>query len=116
MKRTKLSPKARLIRDTIRALLRLELAYMVEFYRLQGDAATLAHSYALDCSMSISSLGSSYASCVAWGSVTLSPSLGELNPSIAANNGRVFCPQAKKIIDKLRADFAALDTANSVAV
>lgn len=116
MKRIKLSPKARLIRDTIRALLRLELAYMVDFYRLQGDAATLAHSYALDCSMSISSLASSYASCVAWGSVTLSPNLGELNPKIIGNDERVFCPRVKKIIDKLRADFIGLDAANSVAV
>ena len=115
MKRAKLPPKARLIRDAIRALLRLELTYMVDFYRLQSDAAALAHSYVLDCSMSISSLGSSYASCVAWGSVTLSPNLGELNSSVTTNAGRVFCPQAKKIIDKLRADFATLDAANPAA-
>jgi len=115
MKRIKLSSKARLIRDAIRALHDLNLAYMVEFYRLQGDAATLAHSYALDCSTTISSLGSSYGCCVAWGSVTLSSALGELHPKIITENGRVFCPEAKKIVDKLRSDFAALDGANTAA-
>lgn len=114
MNRIKLSPKARLIRDAIRALHALELACMVEFYRLSGDAAELAQQHALDCGSAAMCLGSSYASCVAWGSVTLSSTLGGLHPTFAVD-GRVFCPQAKKIVDKLRADFAALDAANPVS-
>ena len=114
MKRIKLSPKARFIRDAIRALHDLELAHMVEFYRLKDDAAKLAQQRALDCGSAAMCLGSSYASCVAWGSVTLSSTLGEPHPAFAVN-GRVFCPEGKKIVDKLRADFAALDGANTVA-
>jgi hypothetical protein len=114
MKRIRLSPKARLVRDAIRALRDLELAYTVEFYRLKDDAAKLAQAYALDCSTTAMCLGSSYASCVAWVHVTLSASLGVLHPNFA-NDGRVFCPQAKKIVDKLRVDFVALDAFNSVS-
>ena len=114
MNRIKLSPKARLIRDAIRALHDLELAYMVEFYRLSGDAAKLAQQNALDCGSAAMCLGSSYASCVAYGSVTLSASLGGPHPSFAVD-GQVFCPEGKKIVDKLRANFAALDGANTVA-
>lgn len=114
MKRIKLSPKARLIRDAIRELHDLELACMVEFYQANDDAAKLAQQHALDCGSAAMCLGSSYAACVVWGSVTLSSTLGELHPTFAVD-GRVFCPEAKKIVDKLRADFTGVGSANTAA-